>query len=90
MGGTVHRVLRELGYDGQAPGLVLSRGWPDVVGSEAAHHSEPVDLRGDLLEVRVDSAAWSQHLALHRSEILERIRILLPEAAPSRMRTRIG
>ena len=90
VGGTVHRVLRELGYDARAPGLVLSRGWADVVGEEAARHCEPVDLRGDLLEVRVDSPAWSQHLGLHRAEILDRVAALLPDGAPTRMRTHIG
>ncbi len=90
IGSTVHRVLGELGYDAQAPGLLLSRGWEDVVGAEAARHSEPVDLNGDLLEVRADSPAWSQHLQLHRDEILARIAELLPSNAPTRMRMRIG
>ena len=90
IGGTVYRVLDELGYDAHSPGLLLTRGWEQVVGPEAARHSEPVDLNGDLLEVRADSPAWSQHLQLHRDEILARIAELLPEGAPSRMRMRIG
>ena len=90
VGGTVHRVLRELGYDAKAPGLVLSRGWEGVVGAEAARHCEPVGLRGDLLEIRVDSPSWSHHLGLHRTEILERVAALLPDGAPTRMRTHIG
>ncbi len=90
IGGTVHKVLGELGYDSNSPGLLLARGWEQVVGAEAARHSEPVDLNGDLLEVRADSPGWSQHLQLHRDEILARIAELLPTGAPTRMRMRIG
>lgn len=90
IGSTVHRVLGELGYDAKAPGLLLARGWEEIVGKEAARHSEPVDLNRDLLEVRADSPAWSQHLQIHRDEILARIAELLPSGAPTRMRMRIG
>ncbi len=90
IGSVVHRVLGELGYDAEAPGLLLSRGWEGVVGVEAALHCEPVDLNGDLLEVRADSPAWSQHLQLHRDEILARVAELLPANPPTRMRMRIG
>lgn len=90
IGGTVHRVLGELGYDMNSPGLLLTRSWEKVVGPEAARHSEPVDLNGDTLEVRADSPGWSQHLQLHRDEILDRVADLLPSGAPTRLRMRIG
>jgi len=90
LGGRVHGVLSDLGYRTDTPGLVLARNWPAIVGDEVAAHSEPVDLRGDQLEVRADSPAWSQYLQLHRDEILARIALHLPHDAPTRMRMRLG
>ncbi len=90
LGGKVHGVLTDLGYDTSTPGLVLARAWPEIVGEEVAAHSEPIDLRGDQLEVRADSSAWSQYLQIHRDEILGRIAERLPQDAPTRMRMRVG
>ena len=90
MAGKVHGVLADLGYDTGAPGLVLARSWPEIVGEEVAAHCEPIDLRGDQLDVRADSPAWSQYVQLHQGEILERIAERLGEEAPTRLRLRIG
>ncbi len=91
IGGGVQAVLRELGHDLNAPGLLIARSWPELVGVDAARHSEPLGLSdAGVLEVRADSPAWSQHLLLRSDEILDGLARLLRERRPTRLRLRVG
>jgi predicted nucleic acid-binding Zn ribbon protein len=64
--------------------------WEEVVGSEIAGHARPSALRGEVLEVTVDSSVWSQHLQLRRVEVLEGLRAALGSGAPADLRFRVG
>ena len=46
--------------------------WPDLVGPEIARRSKALRIRGGVLFVRVDSAAWSQELLFLKAKILSR------------------
>lgn len=86
----VPRVLDELGLGEARRALDLARRWPDLVGPEAAAHSEPALLRGAVLEVVVDSSVWAQELKLRQPALLAALRGVLGPAAPSELRLRIG
>jgi predicted nucleic acid-binding Zn ribbon protein len=64
--------------------------WEEAVGMEVADHCEPSALRGEVLEVRVDSSVWSQHLQMRREEILDALRAALGADAPGDLRFRVG
>jgi predicted nucleic acid-binding Zn ribbon protein len=57
--------------------------WEEAVGREIASHSQPVAIRGDVLEVSVDTSVWCQQLQLRTPEILAALRRVVGEDAPS-------
>ncbi|MGD1905796.1 MAG: DUF721 domain-containing protein [Leptolyngbyaceae cyanobacterium] len=58
--------------------------WPQVVGAAVAQHSRPTDLKRQVLQVRVTSAAWSQTLTFERLKILHKLRPHLPASVTIR------
>jgi len=86
----VPRVLDELGLGAARRSVELARRWPELVGPEAARHSEPALLRGSVLEVTVDTPVWAQELKLRQPAVLAALRGALGAAAPSELRLRIG
>lgn len=90
LGEMVPRVLAELGLDAASALVRLAACWERVVGPEAAGHSEPVGLRGEVLEARVDSSVWCQQLQLRRPELLAALRRELGEEAPRDLWLRVG
>ena len=85
----IERVLRELGYDPDAPALRLLRIWERAVGAELARECEPSDWRGKTLELTVSSPARAQQVSLEKGKILAALRAALGDAAPSDLRTRV-
>ena len=90
LGAALPRVLSELGLEGAALGVRVAACWEQVVGAEVARHTEVAGLRGPVLEVNVDSSAWSQHLQLRRQEILAGLAESLGEDAPTDLRLRLA
>jgi len=86
----VPRVLDELGLGAARRSVELARRWDELVGPDAARHSEPALLRGPVLEVTVDTSVWAQELKLRQPEVLAALRRLLGAEAPSELRLRIG
>ena len=88
----VSRVLTELGLEGAQRAFEIGDQWALAVGEEVASHSRPVAMRGDVLEVAVDSSVWAQHLQLQLPRILATIAESLPEGAtpPTAVRFRVG
>jgi predicted nucleic acid-binding Zn ribbon protein len=60
------------------------------VGPEIAGHSQPLVLRGEELDVEVESSVWSQQLQLQLPALLARLRDVLGDEAPSTIRLRIA
>jgi hypothetical protein len=81
-------VARELARFGVAPGFAaLVEAWPNVVGSEIARNAWPARLgRDGTLRVHTSSAAWAFELG----QLEARIRALLGELAPPRLRFAVG
>jgi predicted nucleic acid-binding Zn ribbon protein len=90
VGGAIRRVLDELGHHGTSAAVRIAACWEEAVGSEIAGHCRPSALRGETLEVTVDSSVWSQHLQMRREEILDALRSELGADAPRDLRFRVG
>ncbi len=86
----VGRVLGDLGLDASARVVRLAERWEEAVGAEVARHCHPTALRGEGLEVTVDSSAWCQQLKLQRVEILAALRRVAGEDAPADLWLRGG
>jgi predicted nucleic acid-binding Zn ribbon protein len=90
IGGVMERVLGDLGLEAAAHALRVGERWSEAVGPEVAGHARPVGMRGDVLEVEVDSSVWCQQLLLRRPEILAALHGLLGDQAPADLRFRVG
>jgi predicted nucleic acid-binding Zn ribbon protein len=90
LGSAIRRVLDELGHHQSSAAMRIVACWEEAVGTEVADHCEPSALRGEVLEVRVDSSVWSQHLQMRREEILDALRAALGADAPGDLRFRVG
>ncbi len=90
IGSLVPRVMSDLGLTDTARVMKIAARWEEAVGREIADHCRPTALRGGLLEATVDSSVWCQQLQLRAPEILQALRRLLGEDAPSDLRLRVG
>jgi len=90
LGALVPGVLKDMGLGESARALRVAECWEQVVGVEIARHSRPTALRAGVLEVTIDSSAWSQQLQLRRPELLDALRRALGEAAPRDLWLRLG
>jgi len=83
VGELVNRVLADLGAGATARAVRIADRWEEAVGREIAGHSQPVAIRGEVLEVSVDTSVWCQQLQLRTPEILAGLRRVVGEDAPS-------
>lgn len=67
---------------------VFSR-WSALVGPAVATHARPVSVRGDVLVVNVDDAAWGSELRYRAHDLLCRIAESTGGGSPTRMEVRI-
>jgi predicted nucleic acid-binding Zn ribbon protein len=86
----VGRVLGELGLDSVAKAHRAGQVWSSAVGEAVAAHARPVALRGEVLEIAVDSPVWSQQLQLRKPEILAALARELGADAPRELRFQVG
>jgi hypothetical protein len=85
IGEAVRRELGRFGTTGAMADLVGA--WPEAVGETVARNAWPARLSRDgVLHVNADSSAWAFELQQLESEIAGRLREILGEAAPSRLR----
>ena len=90
IGPVVGQVLSDLGLGGASAAFRIAELWPEAVGQEIARHCRPVIVRGGVLEAEVDSSVWCQQLQMQRPQLLEKLREVLGEDAPSDLRFRVG
>lgn len=57
---------KTLGVERAALSALIAEMWPEVVGAEAAAHSRPAGLRGDVLIAEVAAGLWAQELSARR------------------------
>jgi predicted nucleic acid-binding Zn ribbon protein len=85
VGELVERVLADLGGSAIARAVRIADHWEEAVGAEIAQHSRPLSIRGEVLEVAVDSSVWCQQLQLRTPEILAGLRAAVADDAPQRI-----
>ncbi len=90
VGDLIGRVLGELGLDGVARSHEIGSKWEEVVGARVAAHCRPLGLRGEVLEIEVDSPVWSQQLQLRKPELLAALDRTFGRNAPRELRFQVG
>jgi predicted nucleic acid-binding Zn ribbon protein len=90
IGDLVGSVLGDLGLGDVARAHRIGAHWSEVVGAQVAAHCRPLGLRGDVLEVEVDSPIWSQELQLRKPELLGALARRLADDAPRELRFQVG
>jgi predicted nucleic acid-binding Zn ribbon protein len=89
-----HEVERTLKGSGSASALVLAEvtaAWPRAVGAEVARQAWPLRLgRDGTLHVATASSTWAFELDRLSAEIAVRLGSMLGEAAPQKLRFRVG
>ena len=89
IGDAVRRELGRFGTSGEMADLVGA--WPEAVGETVARNAWPARLARDgTLHVNAGSSAWAFELQQLESEIVGRLREVLGEVAPSRLRVVSG
>lgn len=86
----LERVLDDLGMEAAVRAHRVGQRWQEAVGPEVAAHCQPVGVRNGVLEARVESSVWAQQLQLRTPEILEALRRVLGDEAPTAVRFRVG
>jgi predicted nucleic acid-binding Zn ribbon protein len=90
VGDLIGQVLGDLGLDGVAKAHQIGARWEEVVGAQVAAHCRPLGLRGDVLEVEVDSPVWSQQLQLRKPDLLRALERQFGADAPRELRFQVG
>jgi predicted nucleic acid-binding Zn ribbon protein len=71
----VPAVMKRLGLEQRLQQSQVFFLWPQIVGTDIAHHAQPVSLRNGLLVVVVDHPVWLQELArYHKALLLQKVR----------------
>lgn len=85
-------VKRELRRFGPVAGMTeVVAAWPDAVGHGIARHAWPARLARDgKLHVATDSSTWAFELTQLTPTLLDRLRELTGEAAPTGLRFAVG
>jgi len=86
----VGQVLHDLGLDSVARAHRIGQVWAEAVGEQIAAHCRPVGIRGEVLELTVDSPVWSQQLQLRKPELLAALARALGPEAPRELRFQVG
>jgi predicted nucleic acid-binding Zn ribbon protein len=90
VGELVGQVLGDLGLDGVALAHRIGVHWEEIVGPQVAAHCRPLGIRGQVLELEVDSPVWSQQLQLRKPELLAKLEEHLGSDAPRELRFQVG
>ncbi len=90
VGKLVDQVLGDLGLDGVALAHRIGSQWEEIVGPQIAAHCRPLGIRGNVLELEVDSPVWSQQLQLRKPELLAKLGEALGGEAPRELRFQVG
>ncbi len=73
----------------KTPLAALQAAWPEVVGERIAAVASPRSERAGEVTVSCSDSVWAQELDLMQSELLERLRARLGDAAPRTLRFRV-
>jgi predicted nucleic acid-binding Zn ribbon protein len=68
----------------------VQAGWSQAVGAQIAEVASPISERAGTLTVECTNAMWAQELDLMQTQLLERLREALGEAAPKAIKFRVA
>jgi predicted nucleic acid-binding Zn ribbon protein len=68
----------------------LAAVWPTAVGRAIANHTSHIRLVRKTLVVDVEDAMWQRQLRSLEKQIIERVKVLIPDLAVTEMEFRIG
>lgn len=57
----------------------LVKHWPDIAGEQVARLTAPAYFRQDVLWIFVENSAWMQHLQYAKLDLLQQVRLAVPE-----------
>jgi predicted nucleic acid-binding Zn ribbon protein len=87
----VPQVMKKLGLEQRLQQSQVFFLWPEIVGSDIAHHAQPVSLRNGLLVVAVDHPIWLQELSrYHKPLMLQKVQERVGKKAVRDICFRIG
>lgn len=90
IGEVLRKIASKLGIDHPAETARLFAAWEQIVGREVAARCEPESLRGGVLKVRTDSAAWASELRYLAPEIESRINRELGREVVTEVKASVG
>ena len=90
LGKVIWELVSRGGYGSPSRVSALRQTWAQVVDPQIASLTHPVRLSRGVLEVVVASSALLQELSFREQELVERLRMLWPEANVTRVRFRLG
>jgi len=64
--------------------------WANIAGRQLAARTWPTAISGDLLVIHVHDSQWLHELTYMRQDLLQRLDVLLPGAAPKLLKLRLG
>lgn len=79
---------KSLGVQRAAYAALVEEVWPEVVGREAAAHTQTAGLRGGTLLVDAEPGPWAQELTAQRARFIEEINRRLGDPVISEIRVR--
>ncbi len=86
----VEEVIRNLGAGKVSQAETLEGAWTKAVGRESLRHARPVEIKGNVLIVHVDSSSWLHKLSMERVKILSQLKDDLGDGMIEDIKLRIG
>lgn len=86
LGESLGEVAGKLGLDSPVAMASVIRGWEEAVGAQVAAHARPRALRGGILTVTVDAAAWATSLTFLEDVVLDRLEAVAGERVVTSLR----
>ncbi len=78
VGELINELVQERQWQGGlAEGEIFIK-WPEIVGTEIALHSEPIEIKNGKLFIKCSSTAWATQLNLVKSELLISVKKVAP------------
>jgi hypothetical protein len=68
----------------------VASAWDAAVGADVARHARPARFAAGALVVHCSSSTWASELSLLERTVLARLRDVLGEASPARLRFQLG
>ncbi|MBR9975410.1 MAG: DUF721 domain-containing protein [Bacteroidetes bacterium] len=88
IGAAMRQAIERQGLERGIAEQRLIHQWPELVGPAIATHATPQRLRGGVLWLQVEDAAWRQELSLMRRELIAKINAWAGEEMVKELRLR--